>query len=98
MVDVGFHPEARTEYQDALTWYQVRSSRAATRFEAEVERLLEAIASGPAQFPRYDDEHRFAVLRRFPYSIVYQVRADRAYIVAVAHAARSPAYWQGRSL
>jgi plasmid stabilization system protein ParE len=91
-----FHPEAQAEYDCALGCYQARSVRSAARFEAEVERLLELMKAHPDMFPLYDDEHRFAVLRRFPYRLVYQVQSDRVYIVAVAHSGRSAAYWQGR--
>ena len=43
MADFLFHPEAQEEYDAAQAWYQARSARAATRFEAEVERALERI-------------------------------------------------------
>lgn len=97
MAEVAFHPEARDEYDDALVRYQARSPRAATRFEAEVERILGLIEANPDSFPAYDDEHRFAVLWRLPYSVVYQVQPDRVYVVAVAHSSRDAGYWSGRA-
>jgi toxin ParE1/3/4 len=96
VAEVLFHPEAQAEYECALGCYQARSVRSAARFEAEVERLIELMKAHPDMFPPYDDEHRVAVLRRFPYSVVYQVVSDWVYIVAVPHSARSAAYWQGR--
>ena len=96
MLDVEFHPEARDDYRDASVWYRGRSPRAAERFEAEVESLLGLVAANPMLFPHYDDEHRVAMLRRFPYSVVYQVQPDRIYVIAVAHSRRSP-YWRDRS-
>jgi len=33
---------------------------------------------------------------RFPYAIVYSVRADAIYIKAVMHLHRRPFYWQQR--
>ena len=97
MADIFFHPEAQAEYETALAWYQARSGRAATRFEAEVERVLESIAQQPDSYPRYDEEHRFALLMRLPYCIVYQVQPAGVCIVAVAHGSRAPGYWQGRT-
>ena len=88
MADVRFHPEAQAEYQAALAWYQARSHQAADRFEAEAEHVLDLVAANPAMFPRYDDEHRFAMLRRFPYSVVYQALPDGVYVIAVAHTRR----------
>jgi plasmid stabilization system protein ParE len=97
VADVRFHPEAQDEYQVSLAWYQARSPQAADRFEAEVERVLGLIAANPAGFPRYDEGSRFAMLRRFPFSVVYQAEPDgRVEVVAVAHARRRPGYWEDR--
>ncbi len=97
MLDVEFHPEARDDYRDASVWYQARSPRAAERFEAEVEHLLGLVAANPMMFPVYDADHRFAMLHRFPYSVVYQVQPGRIHVIAMAHSRRSPNYWRGRS-
>jgi plasmid stabilization system protein ParE len=92
-----FHPEAQAEYTAAFRWYQEQSLRAASRFESEAERVLDQIAENPDMFPKYDDDHRFALLHRFPYSVVYQVHESRIHIIAVAHASRLPGYWQDRA-
>ena len=62
-----------------------------------MERVLGLVAFGPEIYPLYDDEHRFAVVRRFPYYLVYVVQPDRVSIIAVAFAGRAPGYWQGRT-
>jgi plasmid stabilization system protein ParE len=97
VADIIFHPEAQEEYDRAFAWYQARSPRAAARFEAEVQRLLGLVQLNPDSFPAYDDEHRFATLRRFAYTLVYQVQPDRVFVVAVAQAGQRPGYWQGRA-
>ncbi len=94
--DVLFHPEAEGDYQAALAWYEARSVRAAARFERETERVLGLIAVHPGMFPAYDEQHRFAVLRRFPYSIVYRTEPGRVVVIAVAHGSRSARYWLDR--
>lgn len=96
MAEVRFHPEAQAEYQAAFEWYQARSPLAADRFEAELEKVLGLVASSPTMFPLVDDSHRYAMLRRFPYSLVYQALPDGVHVVAVAHSRRKPGYWQGR--
>ena len=95
MADARFHPEAEAEYRIAWAWYHARSPRAADRFEAEVEHVLGLITARPATFPLYDDEHRFATLRRFPYSMIYLAIPDGVHIIALAHSRRRPGYWQG---
>jgi toxin ParE1/3/4 len=92
-----FHPEALAEYAAAFRWYQERSSRAATRFELETERVLDQINESPELYPKYDEHHRFALLHRFPYSVVYQIHESRVHVIAVVHASRLPGYWQDRT-
>jgi plasmid stabilization system protein ParE len=96
VADLAFHEEASAEYHNAIRWYEQRSKRAAFRFEDEVERVLGAIISNPELFPRYDAENHFALLKRFPYSVVYQVYENRIYVIAIAHSSRAPEYWRGR--
>jgi plasmid stabilization system protein ParE len=94
---VLFHPEADAEYLAAREWYRARSLQAAFRFESELERVLDLIAANPDTFPKYDDNHRFALLRRFPYCVIYQQRSENIDVIAVAHTSRSVGYWHGRS-
>jgi plasmid stabilization system protein ParE len=97
VADVSFLPAAEADYQDALAWYQARSPRAADRFQAAVDDSLQSIAAHSEMYGLLDDQHRGCVLRRYPYTIVYRVVAGDVIVVAVAHARRSSAFWQGRS-
>jgi plasmid stabilization system protein ParE len=94
--NVTFLPAAEQDYQEALAWYQARSVQAAAGFEAAVEVALQRIADAPESSPLGDDRHRFYVLRRYPYSVIYRVEPGGVLVVAVAHARRSPSYWHGR--
>jgi toxin ParE1/3/4 len=99
VANTSLHPEAQEEnegYEDAIIWYHLRSPMASLRFEAEVERVISAIEGDPERFARYGKLTRYALLRRFPYSIVYQLWADHIYILAVAHGSRLPGYWRNR--
>lgn len=87
---------AEAEFTDALCWYAERSPRAANDFDADFDRPLQAIEEQPTRFPRCDDRHRFYLMRRFPYQIIYRVEKDAVTVVAVAHASRSPGYWTDR--
>jgi plasmid stabilization system protein ParE len=95
--EIRFHPEALEEYQIALEWYHARSSQASYRFEAEVERVLASVAADPDLFPKFDEAHRFAMLRRFPFSLIYESRGGQIEVMAMAHSRRQPGYWRDRS-
>ena len=88
---------AGEEYTDSLKWYAARSMRAAERFEAAFAQALKSIAEHPDRYPLCDDRHRFYLLKRFPFQVIYrQVAEDRWLIVAVAHTSRRPGYWLNR--
>ena len=97
MAEVSIHADAEAEYEAALAWYWARSAKAAQGFEAAFERALELIAANPDLYPRCDDRHRFCVLRRYPYSLIYRVDENQVRVVAVAHSRRLPGYWSNRA-
>lgn len=96
MVEVSFHPAAEDEYQTALAWYFVRSPRAAERFEAAVDQAIAYIRSHPTIFPLCDDRHRFVLLGRYPYRLVYRVDGASVKVIAIVHSKRRPGLWSGR--
>ena len=65
-------------------------------FEAEFDRVIGAIGADPCQYPVCDDRHRFYLMRRYPFQVIYREQADQVIVVAVAHAKREPGYWSNR--
>ena len=88
--------EAVVEAEAAARWYAERSPSAAQRFSEELDAAEVAILEGPEAWPGCDHGTRRFLLRRFPFSVVYQVFEHQVLIVAVAHAHRRPLYWQPR--
>ena len=96
MKAVRFHREADQELTEARNWYNQRSEVAAQAFALEIDHAIERILEAPHRYPLgRRGEHRF-VLDRFPYTILYRVREDHVFIVAVAHDSRRPEYWRRR--
>lgn len=96
MAEASIHPDAEAEYEAALGWYLQRSIRAADRFESAFDRAVQAISDSPKRYPRVDALHRYCLLRRYPYSVIYRDDGDFVRVVAVAHSKRLPFYWRGR--
>jgi plasmid stabilization system protein ParE len=97
VTEVTFHPEAAAEYEHALAWYLGRSPQAAAQFEVAFVAAIEAIQSNPTMFPLCDGLHRFVLLKRYPFSLVYGVNGDQIRVLAVAHSKRRLGYWSGRA-
>jgi plasmid stabilization system protein ParE len=96
MIEISVHPEVELEYEAALGWYVSRSRKAAAGFVKEFHRALESIQQFPQANPLLDDRHRFASLKRFPFSLIYRVEKNKVVIVALAHSRRASGYCQGR--
>jgi plasmid stabilization system protein ParE len=87
---------AEWDFSEALCWYSERSQRAAEGFETEFDRALEMIAADPRRFPYCDKRHRFYLMDRYPYQIIYREEHNEVLVIAIAHAKRKPGYWEGR--
>ncbi len=94
---VAFHPEAEAELVAAAAWYSSRARGLGADFVDEVERATGRIAEHPESGTLFGEVRRVLV-RRFPYSVLYTLAPDRAWVVAVMHQHRRPGYWRVRTL
>lgn len=95
-MQVRFHHEADQELTEAQAWYRKRSEVAAQAFALEIDHAIRSIADAPLRWPHGLRGERRFVLDRFPYTLLYRVRADHIFITAVAHQSRRPGYWRHR--
>jgi plasmid stabilization system protein ParE len=93
---VRIRPQADADLLEARTWYETQEAGRGTVFFEAVSAIVQRIADMPLAFPLADGQTRRAVLRRFPYSVYFQVRADHILIVAIMHNSRDPRRWQAR--
>lgn len=94
---VIFTPIARKELIDAQDWYEKESPGLGSRFRASVNVLVERMSSNPMQFPVVHKHIRRALLRRFPYALMFVIEADDSLtVIACFHGSRDPAHWHNR--
>jgi plasmid stabilization system protein ParE len=91
-------PEAQAEIREAARWYGEQEIGLSRGLLDEIETMLEAIAAMPRRFALVTGfdlsvEMRRALLKRFPYAIVFVLTADQILVVAVMHVRRAPGYW-----
>ena len=87
---------ARAELQEATWFYEDRRPGLGAEFAAEVKDTISRILLNPTSWAKVSGHVRRCRLRRFPYSVIYQVRRDLILILAVAHSRRNPDYWRDR--
>ncbi len=93
MYTVKLLTEAELDIADACKWYEARQNGLAKRFLDEFNEYSELIAKNPLHFPvKFTERFRFAVLKRFPYFILFKVQEEEKviYIMSVFHTSRSP--------
>jgi toxin ParE1/3/4 len=89
-------PEAREEFDDATDWYEKRKTGLGDVFVTRVREVLDRIAANPKLHAVVYLDVRKAVVRQFPYVVLYREEAGEILVVAVFHTARNPSIWQGR--
>jgi plasmid stabilization system protein ParE len=90
-------PLALAELHDATDFYAERANRElGLAFVTEFERTATMVLENPMLGAVFRGRIRRYLLRRFPYSIIYQEALDELRIVAVAHHRRRPGYWVDR--
>jgi plasmid stabilization system protein ParE len=86
------------EERDATIWYRKESGdELALRFRRELKQVIHRIGKTPQQFPFVTAWEQKALLKVFPYAIIFEQLGDGIRINAIAHTSREPNYWQGRS-
>jgi len=90
-------PPALAELHDAAAFYTLKANiKLGLAFVAEFERTANFVLANPLLGAVFHGTRRKYILRRFPYSIIYQVTEEELRILAVAHHRRRPGYWAHR--
>ena len=92
-------PEADAEFAEAVRWYEEQRPGLGTEFLAEVREARKLIQKHPgigSPLRGARRGERRVMIKRFPYQVIYYVRAHDIVIVALAHTKRRPGYWKTR--
>jgi plasmid stabilization system protein ParE len=90
-------PEARAEFDAATDWYEQQRPGLGAAFVARVREVLNRIATNPKLHATVYQDVRKAVVRQFPYVVLYREEPGEVVVIAVFHTARDPADWQSRA-
>jgi hypothetical protein len=83
---------ASAEFAEAVRWYEQKRTGLGGEFFDAVTHAVELIRARP-EVGAVTGRTRSWRLARFPYRLVYRVREDDVYVVAIAHMSRRPGYW-----
>ena len=92
-----FHPDAEVELREATNYYDDCQTGLGLDFAEEVYSAISRIIKYPEAWSRLSSNTRRCITNRFPYGIIYQVKSDILYIIAIANLQRRPEYWKERA-
>ena len=90
-------PEAEADLNEAFRWYEARREGLGQEFLGEVSLTLARITERPLRYTLVYREARRALLRRFPYVVLYVAREERVFVLAVLHQRRNPRLAEARA-
>jgi toxin ParE1/3/4 len=98
-MQILIRPEAREDLSAASSWYADQAPGLGKRFLAAIREQLLQITATPDAFPLFHQGTRRALIKRFPYGLIYLVQPeqDRIVVLAILHCGRDPKLWRSRS-
>ncbi len=82
--------------REAADLYDLERAGLGSEFLDAVEGAMRRVIERPESSPVVLGHVRMGTVPRFPYSIVYSVRAGDIFVSAIAHRSRRPFYWRDR--
>lgn len=90
-------PNAAAEIESTYRWYERQRTALGEEFLQAANDQVRVVAEHPERFPIVHRDIRRALLRRFPYAILYGIQSSHIIVVACFHAKRNPGAWMTRS-
>jgi len=82
--------EAVAEIEDAYYFYEEQQKGLGEVFQMILEKTFIAIIKNPSGFKKISNERRQAVVKKFPFVIIYEVFESKIVVFAIFHTSRNP--------
>ena len=89
--------EARDEFDAASDWYEQQQAGLGAAFVARVREVLQRVSVHPQQHAVVYKDVRKAVVRQFPYIVLYREEPGEIVVISILHTMRDPSIWQSRA-
>ena len=95
-MQLRFRPEARFDILEARSWYEERVPGLGDEFVRAIDASVAGILRFPEAYPEVHRDVRKAVLRRFPYSLLFVIDEKDLLVLGCFHHRRDPKSWTDR--
>ncbi len=94
MVDIV--DEAQSEFNNAFLYYKDKHLELGVIFTHKFKTAIDNIEQFPLIYHQVQTNIRRALMDKFPFAIIYQIKGKVIFILALAHTSRKPNYWTNR--
>ncbi|MFP4687239.1 MAG: type II toxin-antitoxin system RelE/ParE family toxin [bacterium] len=95
-MDFQFHPEAETELNISVEYYENIEPGLGVDFASEIYQAIHRAISFPEAWAILRGNVRRVLVGRFPYGVLYVTENDHLTVLAVMHLNKKPGYWKNR--
>lgn len=92
----AFRKEAEEEIAEAVAWYEGRKRGLSGEFLRSLDAAIAKVERNPLHYPVVHGRLRRALLRRFPYALIYFVSEHEVVVIGCMHARQEPRRWHQR--
>ena len=93
---VEYHPSTATDLKEAVSYYNKQTPYLGEQLRAEVYATIEIIRQNPEIYAEEKGVRR-ALVKRFPYSVIYRIlSSERLRVLVIRHHRRHPTHGSTR--
>ena len=93
---VEFIEEAKLDFKEAFQWYESKIIGLGHKFINSLSISISIITANPYQYQLQYGMIRKALLKHFPYQVIYLIENDTMIVLGVIHSSRDPIIWENR--
>ena len=87
---------AKEDLRNSAKYYEAKQVNLGHDFLDNVDDVLERIKENPKQFPIIYKETRKALIKRFPFQVLFVIRNIEIIVFAIFHSSQNPNKWKTR--
>lgn len=95
-MNIKFLELAQKELDETFEYYEYQQENLGYRFIYEVQEAVDRIKFYPKGWHPLSKNNRRCLIKNFPYGLIYQIKENYIFIIAVANLHREPNYWIDR--
>lgn len=88
--------EAKQDISRAYGWYEGQRPGLGAGFLEAIESCIHSLQRNPEVHESVRGDYRRALVRRYPYAVVYRFKDDVVKVASVVHTSRDSTAWQSR--